>query len=228
VTLQRGPEVIPRLDVKAVVFDFDLTLVDSRAGIAACHAYAMRELQLPDADRLVPIATSMIGLPAHLVFERLFPERDEANEYVRLYQVRAGEIMTARTSLLPGARETIEALRSQSIRLGIVSTKLRVRVEEFLHREALLGSFEAVIGPEDVATYKPDPAGLLLALERLEATPAEALYAGDTLIDAETAQRAGVPFIAVLSGFVTREDFAGFPVAHFLPGVAELPALLFD
>jgi phosphoglycolate phosphatase len=213
---------------QAVVFDFDLTLVDSRAGIAACHAYAMRELQLPGADRLVPVATSMIGLPAHLVFERLFPGRDQGDEYFRLYQVRADEIMTASTSLLPGARQTIQVLRERQIRLGIVSTKLRMRVEEFLRREALLTSFQTVIGPEDVPTFKPEPEGLLLALERLEAAPAEALYVGDTLIDAETAQRAGVPFVAVLSGFVKREEFAGFPVEEFLPSVAGLPPLLFE
>ncbi len=213
---------------KAVVFDFDLTLVDSRAGIASCHAYAMRELALPNADSKVAEATAMIGLPAHEVFALLFPGNDQADEYVRLYQVRAGEIMTASTSLLPGARETIEALRRRSVRLGIVSTKLRVRVEEFLRREGLLSSFDAVIGPEDVPTYKPDPEGLLLALERLGVEKSEALYVGDTLIDAETAQSAGVSFIAVLSGFVREEQFEGFEAIAFLEGVKDLPALLFD
>ncbi|MGE0056835.1 MAG: HAD family hydrolase [Dehalococcoidia bacterium] len=213
---------------RAVVFDFDLTLVDSRAGIAACHAYAMRELALPNADALVAEATTMIGLPVHQVFARLFPESELVDEYARLYFVRAEEIMTASTSLLPGARETVEELRRRSVRLSIVSTKLRARVEEFLRREGLLSSFDAVIGPEDVPTYKPEPEGLLLALERLGVEKSDALYVGDTLIDAETARRAGVAFIAVLSGFVPKEQFEGFEAVAFLEGVKDLPALLFD
>jgi phosphoglycolate phosphatase len=226
--LQRGPGVFHRSDIKAIVFDFDLTLVDSRAGIAACHAYAMRELALPDADRKVAEATTMIGLPAQDVFAKLFPESDQVDEYVRLYNVRADEIMTASTSLLPGARETIEVLLQYSVRLAIVSTKLRIRIEEFLRREGLLSSFDAIIGPEDVATYKPEPDGLLLALERLEVDKSEAVYVGDTLIDAETARRAGVPFVAVLSGFVLKEQFEGFDVLRFLDGVKDLPALYLD
>jgi phosphoglycolate phosphatase len=211
---------------KAIVFDFDLTLVDSRAGIASCHAYAMRELALPEADRKVAEATAMIGLPAQTVFATLFPGSDQAEAYVSLYQVRADEIMTASTSLLPGARETIEALLAQSLRLGIVSTKLRARVEEFLQREGLFSSFETIIGPEDVPSYKPEPEGLILALERLGVPASEALYVGDTLIDAETARRAGVPFVAVLSGFVREEEFEGYSPLAFLPGVAELPGWL--
>jgi phosphoglycolate phosphatase len=213
---------------KAIVFDFDLTLADSRAGVAACHAYAMRELALPNADRKVSEATAMIGTPLDVVFESLFPVSGEGEEYLRLYHARADEIMTASTSLMPGAREVLASLRSACIPLAIVSTKLRSRIEDFLHREGLLPSFETIVGPEDVPAYKPDPQGLQLALERLSAAPDEALYVGDTVIDAETAQRASVPFIAVLSGFARKQDFEAFEPLALLERVADLSALLFD
>jgi phosphoglycolate phosphatase len=214
--------------LKAVVFDFDLTLVDSRAAIASCHAYAMQELRLPDAERKVAEATAMIGLPGETVFAALFPESDLVDEYLRLYKVRADESMTAGTALLPGARETVEALRSQALRLGIVSTKLRWRIEDVLRRDALLSSFDVIIGGEDVPAYKPDPAGLLLALDRLGVSNDDAVYVGDTLIDAETARRAGVAFIAVLSGFVAEAAFRDYRPLAVLPGVAALPPFLFD
>ena len=212
----------------AIVYDFDLTLVDSRAGIAACHAYAMRELDLPETDQKIREATSMVGTPLDIVFETLFPDSDQQDEYLRLYHARADEIMTVSTSLMPGVRESIEALRSADIKLGIVSTKLRSRIEDVLQREGLLSSFATIIGPEDAPAYKPDPRGLLIALERLHTAPAEAIYVGDTVIDAETAQRAGVPFVAVLSGFSREEDFAGYEPLAVLPRAADLPDLLFD
>jgi phosphoglycolate phosphatase len=212
----------------AIVFDFDLTLVDSRAGIAACHAFAMREMALPDAGTRVGEATAMAGTPLDVVFSTLFPEDDRAGEYLRLYHARADEIMTASTSLMPGARETLEALRRAGISLAIVSTKLRSRIEDFLRREGLLGTFATIVGPEDVANYKPDPGGLLLALERLGASPPEALYAGDTPIDAETARRAGVPFVALTSGFATEAAFADYAPLAILPAIAALPAIVLD
>ena len=67
-----------------------------------------------------------------------------------------------------------------------------------------------------------------MALERLGVSRHEALYVGDTVIDAETARRAGVPFVAVTSGFTSQEAFGDYPAAAILGGVAELPALLLD
>jgi phosphoglycolate phosphatase len=212
----------------AIVFDFDLTLADSRAGIAACHAYAMRELALPDADRKVREATAMVGTPLEIVFQSLFPVSDQGEDYLRLYHARADQIMTVSTSLLPGVREAIGALRRANIPLGIVSVKLRSRIEDFLRREGLLSSFNVIVGPEDTTSPKPDPTGLLIALEHLKASAADALYVGDTVIDAETGRRAGVPFVAVLSGFVQEEAFEGYEPLAFLKSAADLPALLFD
>ena len=119
---------------KAVVFDFDLTLVDSRAGIAACHAYAMRELELPDTDTKVSEATAMVGTPLDIVFAALFPGSDALEDYLRLYHSRADEIMTASTSLMPGAREVVSVLHDQGVLLAIVSVMLRSRIEELLRR----------------------------------------------------------------------------------------------
>ncbi len=210
---------------KAIVFDFDLTLADSRAGIAACHAYAMRELELPDADTRVSLATAMIGTPLDIVFAKMFPESNALEAYVGLYHSRADEIMTASTSLMPGVRKVIAELHGQGVLLAIVSVKLRSRIVDFLYREGLLSSFTTIIGPEDAPASKPDPSGLLLALDRLGISSEEALYVGDTLIDAETALRAGVPFVALLSGFTSAAEFEAHQPMAVLDGVADLPAL---
>ena len=67
-----------------------------------------------------------------------------------------------------------------------------------------------MLGGEDVPAFKPDPRGLLLALERLAVAPADAIYVGDTTIDAEAAANAGLRFVAVLTGPTTRADFAPY------------------
>ena len=85
--------------------------------------------------------------------------------------------------------------------------------------------FDVVVGGEDVAMHKPDPSGLLAAVECLGSAPTSALYVGDSVTDAETAKRAGVPFVAVLSGVTPREVFEDYSMYRVLESLSELPGL---
>jgi phosphoglycolate phosphatase len=210
---------------RAVVVDFDLTLADSSAAFLACHAYAAEALHLPPPSRHAIGRT--IGTPLTLAFSRLFGISDQAlaGEYARLYQLHADSVATGLTVMLPGAPEAITTLADAGIRLGIVSQKLRYRIEEVLRRDGLLATFDAIVGGDD-APFKPDSAGLLGAIEQLQTTVAQALYVGDTVIDAETADRAGVRFVGVLSGETSREELAAREPWLLLESVAVLPAAL--
>jgi phosphoglycolate phosphatase len=73
-----------------------------------------------------------------------------------------------------------------------------------------------------VKNHKPDPEGLLLAINRLEKPKEKLLFCGDTIIDAETAQRGGVDFCAVLNGTTGREAFEAFPSLYIAENLFEL------
>ncbi len=210
----------------AVIFDFDLTLADSSAGFEACHRYAAERLGVmpPSADAV----RRTIGTPLPIAVPRLYGSAldGRVDEYVDVYQAQADEVMGRLTAILPGARETLQRLNDAAIPTAIVSQKLRYRVEEVLLREGLLDAFASVLGAENVPASKPDPSGLLLALERLDAPAADALYVGDTTIDAEAAANAGLRFVAVLTGPTSRSDFAPFTTVAILETVGDLPNLL--
>jgi phosphoglycolate phosphatase len=211
---------------RAVVFDFDLTLADSSPGFEACHRYAAERLGLtpPTLDAV----RRSIGTPPHLAVPMLYGPAVEGrlDEYLDVYQARADEVMGPLTVILPGSLEVLGALTAAKIPFAIVSQKLRSRVEEVLRREGLLEAFACVLGGEDVPAFKPDPSGLLLALERLGVPPSDALYVGDTTIDADAAANAGLRFVAVLTGPTTREDFTSHTTAAILETVADLPDLI--
>lgn len=211
---------------RAVIFDFDLTLVDSRPAFLDCHRFAAAALGLPPPQEADVYRS--IGTPLVRVVPALYGPagKARAEEYIRVYQARADEVMTGLTSLIPGAAEAVWALAEAGLRLAIVSQKLRYRLEEVLRRERLLHLFAVVLGAEDVEEFKPDPRGILLALERLGAGSDSALYVGDTTIDAEAARAAGLPFVAVLTGVTGREEFDRFAPAGVLASVRELPIFL--
>jgi phosphoglycolate phosphatase len=64
---------------------------------------------------------------------------------------------------------------------------------------------------------------LQLALTQTKADATQALYVGDSLADAEAAQRAAIDFVAVLTGTTTATDFAAFASVAILEDVAALP-----
>ena len=106
--------------------------------------------------------------------------------------------------------------------MGIVSTKFRYRIQEILKRENVIKYFDVIIGGEDVAKHKPDPEGLLKAWKRLNNKSLHTLYIGDSIVDAQTAQNAEVPFLAVLTGVTKREEFRECKVEGFIEDLAVL------
>jgi phosphoglycolate phosphatase len=95
-----------------------------------------------------------------------------------------------------------------------------------LRREKIEHFFDVIIGGENVSKNKPDPEGLHLALEKLESTPEETVYIGDSQVDAETSKRGGIKFVAVLSGVTVRHQFESYNVWSFMNDLSELPELL--
>ncbi len=209
-----------------VIFDFDLTLADSSRGACACIDYSLVSLGLPSVPAAVAVRTIGLSLPDTL--KALVPdaEPDLAPEFARLFLQRAGEVMADLTEVYSAVPAALDALRQAGMTLAIVSTKYRARIEAILAREDLGGAFSVIVAGDDVAHHKPDPTGLLAAIDSLDSTPAETIYIGDSTVDAETARRAGTAFVATLTGTTTQAEFSRFIVDGFVDHLGQLPALL--
>lgn len=213
---------------QVLIFDFDYTLADSSRGAIECVNYALERMGLPRAPDAAVCRT--IGLSLGDTFAALGGDRDAGSRerFTRLFTERADAAMADLTTLFEEVPSTIKFLQSEGIRLGIVSTKFRYRIEDILAREALSNAFDLIVGGEDVSRHKPHPEGVLKALTELKSPPADTLYVGDSVADAVVARRAGVPFAAVLSGPTTRRDFGRLPVLEFFESLRELPAFVRD
>jgi len=215
-----------RYNIQTIVFDFDYTLADSSKGAVDCINYALGQMGLPmAADEQ---ACSTIGLSLEKTFTTLTQEPDPllAAEFSRLFIERADQTMVDLTSLFEWASPAVRALKDQGFSLGIVSTKYRRRIQSILSRESLLDPFDVIIGGEDVTRHKPDPEGVFKALEAMDSTPSQAVYIGDSTVDALVAQAADMPFIGVLSGVTGRDAFEQFPFVQIIDRVTDLPGVL--
>lgn len=199
------------LNTKAVIFDFDFTLADSSNPISKCVNFGLRALGLPEASIDTVGRTIGMSLEETLVALTDEGQRRHSEKFQELFVERADEIMIDGTHVFKGLSYVLDRLKCHGLKLGIVSTKYRYRIDAILERAGLGPYFNTIIGGEDVELYKPEPEGLLMALERLEVSADETVYVGDSVTDARAALAANIGFVAVLSGRTTRQEFDKYP-----------------
>ncbi|HEY6332698.1 MAG TPA: HAD-IA family hydrolase [Blastocatellia bacterium] len=215
-------------NAQTIIFDFDYTLADSSRGAVDCINYALAQMSLPLAG--YDLACSTIGLSLEDTFTAITRGSDvtSATRFSKLFVERAEVTMAELTFLFDFVPPVISELKKKGFVLGIVSTKYQRRIRSILARDRLLDHFDVIVGGEDVTRHKPHPEGLFKALETLNRDPATGFYVGDSIVDGAVAERAGMPFIAVLSGTTRRDAFDGLPVAKVIDSVAHLPTALSD
>ena len=212
--------------LQAVIFDFDLTLADSTKAAAACIAYALESLgfeEVPEGS-----VRKTIGLSLEATLENLTGNTDPEiqTQFKDLFVQHADLVMVGQTEFLEGAHTALLALRDLGLRLAVVSTKYRYRIEAILDRLEGEDLFDVVIGGEDVRAHKPDPEGLRLALQKLEVGAAESIYVGDHVVDAQAAMKVPISFVPVLTGATDRGAFLALPHLKILGSVSELPSFI--
>ena len=207
---------------KAVCFDFDYTLGDGTDSIVAGFQYGLTQLGWPAPDREAIRAT--IGYLLEDSYAMLTGDSDPARQaqFRTLFTQAALERQRRETILFPGAAELLRALKAQGCQVAIVSTKRGDTIEIILERLGAADAVDLVIGSADVKRHKPDPEGLLAAMDRLGVAPEETLFCGDTVLDAGAAQNAGTHFAAVLNGITPAEHFAPYHPDHISPDLWDL------
>lgn len=101
-------------------------------------------------------------------------------------------------------------LRENGYKIAIVTTKFHYRIEQILNKYNANELIDVIVGAEDVKVEKPNPEGLLWAIEHLGVDKKDVLYIGDSLVDAKTAENAKVKFAAVLTGTTSRAEFRNY------------------
>jgi pyrophosphatase PpaX len=185
-----------------VLFDLDGTVIDSGAIILASMRHAAETVVGGSwADHELMKAVGGPGLEAQMV--ALDPGR--VDELVRVYREH-NEPLHATLECCAGMDDALATLRDRGHRLGIVTAKRRLTVDLAFARLPIEQLFETVVGGDETEHHKPHPEPLLLALERLGASPADAAYVGDSPFDMQAAKAAGLYAIGVSWGRIHTAD----------------------
>lgn len=178
---------------KAVVFDWDDTLIDNWGAIG--HALNAAFTAMGHETWTIEQTRSRVRRSLRDTFPEMFGERWTEARDIFYETYRADHLETLKP--LPGAAETLAFLAGRGIVLAVVSNK----TGGLLRREAAhLGwtdRFVGLVGAGDAAADKPDPAPVADALASAGVTPSRKVwFVGDTWVDMACARAAGcVPIL---------------------------------
>jgi phosphoglycolate phosphatase-like HAD superfamily hydrolase len=112
-------------------------------------------------------------------------------------------------------------------KIGLVTTRTRYHIDQFLHRFPEMGrAFDVTIGCHESHRLKPHPAPVLLAAKALGIDPNRCLMVGDTAVDIRAGRAAGAWTAGVLSGFGRDWELSKAGADLVRPSVADLAPIL--
>jgi len=188
-----------------VLFDFDGTVVDSGGIILASMRHATESV-LARSYTEEELMANVGGPGLEAQMEVFAPDRVE--ELVRVYRAH-NEPLHEELETFAGIENALRTLRAEGRLLGLVTAKRRSTVDLAFARLPIAHFFDTVVGGDETELHKPDPAPLLLALQRLDATPDHSAYVGDSPYDMQAARAGGLRAIGVTWGRIHDRDALG-------------------
>lgn len=188
-------------DKQAYFFDLDGTLVETAPEIADAVNDTLRYFDWPEVtlqqvndwighgtkELLIQALACVTHTSAAAV--RTGPDLKQALPiFDRYYQARCG----TRSQLYPHVREVLSALRARGCKLAVVTNKEGRYTETVLRVHGLHDAFDVVVSGDSFPVKKPDPSSVVNCLNRWGLKASQALFVGDSSIDAATARNAGV------------------------------------
>ena len=212
--------------IKAVIFDLDGTLLDTLDDLAAAVNHALQSCGYPLRTR--DEVRRFIGNGVVKLMQRAMPADVSQAEFDRCFaSFRSYYLshMTDLTRVFPGILPLLQALRDRGIQTAVVSNKLHAGVTG-LCKDYFGSLLSCAFGVQAESERKPNPVTVFRALEHLGVKKEQAVYVGDSEVDVQTAQNAGLRCIGVTWGYRDKETLLSSGAASLIDTPQQLPDLL--
>ncbi len=184
------------------IWDLDNTLVGTSPLLWGAFSWVAEKYT---GRKMTPAEiVSLYGPPEDEVIEKIVgqDQKDDAlREFYAFYESKHQELVTVFTPVF----EAIAFLRQRGVKQALFTSKGRKSATMTVEKLNIHGLFDCILCGDEVERAKPYPDGVLKILSSFHIEPSHALYVGDSPLDAQAAQGAGVPFALVLWDSFHRE-----------------------
>lgn len=191
-----------------IIFDLDGTLVNTLPDLTESINYTFKRFNLP--EKTPAEIRSALGFGYSGLLERTIPggtTHPHFNEIFYLFKTYYTAHCRLHTQLYPGILSLLDTLEEKGYKLAIVSNKNELAVQEIKH--FYFDRYNpVVVGERAQLKRKPAPDMVWQALHKLRSHRHESIYIGDSEVDKQTADNAGLDCILVTWGFRDKKQLA--------------------
>lgn len=213
---------------KLIIFDLDGTLLNTIADLANSTNYALDLNGYPTHE--VGKYNFFVGNGINKLFERALPEGEKSMEnvlkireaFVPYYDVHNADDSRP----YEGIENLLTKLRERGIQLAVASNKYDSATKKLIKHFFPNVPFASVYGQRDGINVKPDPTIVFDILKDTGISADEALYVGDSGVDMQTANNAGVTSVGVTWGFRPRAELQEFSPNHIVDRAEDILDLI--
>jgi len=218
--------------VTAVIFDLDGTLasfnLDYKTVRAEVKNYLVKRgipasaLSVKESVfemlRKTEIYVRNSGKPAKFLEEI----RSESLAMTEKYELEAARS----TSLMPGALETLKALRQMNLKIGLCTINSDKAVNYILNRFGITSFFDVTVPRNKVNRFKPHPEHIEAALKTLSVSAKDTVVVGDSSVDMQSAKELKTIAVGLPTGVSTIEQLMRNGANYIITSITDLPPLI--
>ncbi|MFC3886578.1 pyrophosphatase PpaX [Bacillus songklensis] len=210
------------MSINTILFDLDGTLIDTNELIISSFLHTLNKFY-PNKYQREDVLPFM-GPTLYETFVSIDKERvQELIDTYREYNISHHDLLVKE---FEGVFETVQWLKEQGYKLGIVTTKMSNVVMMGLKLTKLDQFFDVIVAIDHVTNPKPHPEPIEKALQQLDAKPEEALMVGDNHHDILGGKNAGTKTAGVAWSAKGREHIAQYEPDFILEKMSDLRDIL--
>jgi pyrophosphatase PpaX len=211
--------------ISTILFDLDGTILDTNELILQSFMHALRDIVPPGfgPEHIIP----SMGQPLTAQLQ-LFSGLEDVAHLTSVYRTMNLQLHDELVKPFPYVVEVLAKLHASGIKLGVVTTKMRLTTERGLKYVGIWEYMSSIVTIDDVQHPKPHPEPVLKGIEELGADPAATLMVGDSTVDIEAANEAGAVSVGVawsLKGEAVLANAGARHIIHDMRDLYELAGL---
>jgi len=191
---------------KAILFDFDETLVEAMGVKWKQHQHAAKKFY--NHDLTEETIRNYWGMPFEPMIRLFYTNKDSVENMKNNYHSLDDRYPKYPfTDTIP----VLTYLQNHGFWTGVITSMTKESVVKDMKKDGLpYGKFNLIQGSTDSLFHKPDPRvfdAVIQILKEIDISLDEILYIGDDIRDMQAAQGAGIHFIAIPNGLTSKEEF---------------------
>ncbi len=207
------------MKIKAVFFDLDGTLIESKKDITESANDIRKDFDLTPLDQETVI--SFVGQGTNYFLSQVLPpeynNEDSYNKFIEYYKINSLKY----SKVFSGVNELLSELEKKDFKKVLITNKAHSVAIEVVNK-LFKDKFDLVYGGDSFPERKPSPYPINFAMKELNLLPFQVIYFGDSLPDYQASVDADVNPVIATYGYGERKDLLSFKKAQFVNTPLEL------